>query len=237
MDIAVLSLQEGKIKMFKCEYCNKVFKRENTLSVHMCERKRRYMAKDEKDVQLAYRSYQLFYRIGTNAKGAKTFDDFASSQYYTAFVKYAKYCIELRIDDVPEYTRWLLKNQVRIDRWTSDRNFAAWIKTRLKTESPDRAIERTVLFLKEWSNESGHNWNEYFRTVAPNLAVFHICSGKISPWIVYGSSQAQGLLDKLSTEQIQMVTDYIDPYHWQRVMKTNAEDFTWVEGILEEANL
>ncbi len=224
-------------EVFKCEYCKKVFKRESTLAVHMCERKRRYMAKEDKDVQLAYRSYQLFYRIGTNAKSEKSFDEFASSQYYTAFVKYAKYCIELRVDDVQEYTRWLLKNQVRIDRWTSDRNFAAWIKTRLKTESADRAIERTILFMREWAKENGCEWNDYFRTVAPNLAVFHICSGKISPWIVYASSQAQELLEKLTSEQIQMVTDYIDPYYWQRVMKTHAEDFAWVEGIMVEAHL
>ena len=219
---------------FKCEYCNNTFKRESTMAVHMCERKRRYMSKDDKEVQLAYRSYQLFYRIGTNAKSEKSF---ASSQYYTAFVKYARYCIDLRVDDVPEYTRWLLKNQVRIDRWTSDRNFAAWIKTRLKTESADRAIERTILFMREWGKETNNDWNEYFRLVAPNLAVFHICSGKISPWIVYASSQAQGLLEKLTSEQIQMITDYIDPYYWQRVMKTHAEDFKWVEGIMEEAQL
>lgn len=223
--------------VYKCEYCNKVFKRESTLSVHMCERKRRYMSKNDKDVQLAFRSYQLFYRIGTNAKGDKSFDDFAASQYYTAFVKYAKYCIDLRVDDVAEYTRWLLKNQVRIDRWTSDRNFAAWIKTRLKTESHDRAIERTIMFLQEWSKESGNNWNEYFRIIPPNLAVFHICSGKISPWLIYGSSQAQELLDKLSSEQIKMVTDYIEPIYWQRVIQTKPEEMTWVEGILEEANL
>lgn len=223
--------------VYKCEYCNKVFKRESTLSVHMCERKRRYMSKNDKDVQLAFRSYQLFYRIGTNAKGDKSFDDFAASQYYTAFVKYAKYCIDLRVDDVAEYTRWLLKNQVRIDRWTSDRNFAAWIKTRLKTESHDRAIERTIMFLQEWSKESGNNWNEYFRIIPPNLAVFHICSGKISPWLIYGSSQAQELLDKLSSEQIKMVTDYIEPIYWQRVIQTRPEEMTWVEGILEEANL
>lgn len=223
--------------VYKCEYCNKVFKRESTLSVHMCERKRRYMSKNDKDVQLAFRSYQLFYRIGTNAKGDKSFDDFAASQYYTAFVKYAKYCIDLRVDDVAEYTRWLLKNQVRIDKWTSDRNFAAWIKTRLKTESHDRAIERTIMFLQEWSKESGNNWNEYFRIIPPNLAVFHICSGKISPWLIYGSSQAQELLDKLSSEQIKMVTDYIEPIYWQRVIQTKPEEMTWVEGILEEANL
>jgi|TARA_B110000908_G_scaffold149522_1_gene182818 hypothetical protein len=221
----------------RCEYCKKTFRREKTLMVHMCERKRRHMHKGEKHVQLAFRSYQLFYRVGTYSKKEKTFDDFASSQYYTAFVKYAEYCIDLKVDDVPEYTTWLLKNQIRIDRWCSDRNFSAWIKTRLKTETPDRAIERTILFMQDWGKENNQVWNEYFRLVAPNLAVFHICSGKVSPWVVYGSSQAQALIDSLSGEQLQMVSDYVDPYHWQNVIKTRQEDFAWVEGILVGANL
>mgnify|MGYP003679764461 FL=1 len=67
--------------------------------------------------------------------------------------------------------------------------------------------------------------------------MFHICSGKVSPWVVYGSSQAQALIDSLSGEQLQMVSDYVDPYHWQNVIKTRQEDFAWVEGILVGANL
>ena len=49
--------------MYKCQYCSKSFKKENTLAVHLCEQKRRFMQKDEKHVQLGFRSYQLFYKI------------------------------------------------------------------------------------------------------------------------------------------------------------------------------
>ena len=62
--------------MFKCNYCGRSFAKESTLAIHMCEQKRRYMQKDEKHVQLGFRSYQLFYRIGTNTKNDKTYEDF-----------------------------------------------------------------------------------------------------------------------------------------------------------------
>lgn len=223
--------------MFKCEYCNKEFKRENTLAVHMCERKRRYMQRDEKHVQLSFRAYQLFYKIGTNSKKEKTYDDFAASSYYTGFVKFGIYCKDLRIDDVPAYTKWLLQNQIKLEKWTSDRNFNAWIKTRLKTESVDRAVERTVMFMQEWSKESGNTWNQYFDVVNPNVAVFHICSGKISPWVIYSSDKAQYMLDRFNGEQLKMIIEYIEPIYWKRMTLKYPEDVAWVNNILKEADL
>lgn len=223
--------------MFKCEYCNKEFKRENTLAVHMCERKRRYMQRDEKHVQLSFRAYQLFYKIGTNSKKEKTYDDFAASSYYTGFVKFGIYCKDLRIDDVPAYTKWLLQNQIKLEKWTSDRNFNAWIKTRLKTESVDRAVERTVMFMQEWSKESGNTWNQYFDVVNPNVAVFHICSGKISPWVIYSSDKAQHMLDRFNGEQLKMIIEYIEPIYWKRMTLKYPEDVAWVNNILKEADL
>ena len=222
---------------FKCEYCGKSFKRENTLVVHACEPKRRHMQKNEKHVQLGYRSYQLFYKIGTNSKRAKSYSDFAGSQYYTAFVKFGSYCIDLKIDDVPEYTTWLLKNNIQLDRWCSDRNFNKWIKERLKQESADRAVERTVLFMQEWGENNENSWNNYFDAVPSNLAVFHICSGKISPWVLYASERAQGLLDRLNEEQINMILEYIDPHVWQIKIKRKEQDFNWVKALLEKADL
>ena len=71
--------------MFKCNYCGKSFVKESTLAVHMCEPKRRHIQQDEKHVQLGFRSYQLFYRIGTNTKNDKTYDDFASSPYSVSY--------------------------------------------------------------------------------------------------------------------------------------------------------
>jgi hypothetical protein len=46
-----------------CGYCNKGFTQEKTLFVHMCEQKRRHLAKNEKHVQLAYQTYDKFYKL------------------------------------------------------------------------------------------------------------------------------------------------------------------------------
>ena len=223
--------------MYKCQYCDKSFKKENTLAVHLCEQKRRFMQKDEKHVQLGFRSYQLFYKIGTNAKNDKTYEDFAKSQYYISFCKFGYYCRDIGIDDVPGYTTWLVKNGTRLDNWGKDKQFTKWMKERLKSESVDRGVERTILFLQTWAEENNTQYHNYFYNIAPSLAVFHTCSGKISPWVLFTSVAAQGLIDRMNAEQLKMITDYLEIDYWQRTMSVNPQDSKWVEGILEQAGL
>jgi len=223
--------------MHTCNYCSKSFKKESTLAVHMCEQKRRHMQKSDKHVQLGFRSYQLFYKIGTNAKNDKTYEDFAKSQYYISFCKFGYYCRDIGIDDVPGYTTWLVKNGTRLDNWGKDKQFTKWMKERLKNESVDRGVERTILFLQSWAEENNTEYNNYFNNVAPSLAVFHICSGKISPWILFTSIPAQALIDRMNAEQLKMITDYLDVDYWQRTMSVNPQDSKWVTGILEQAGI
>ena len=75
---------------YKCPYCGKSFAKEKTLVVHVCEPKRRHMSKNEKHVQLALLTYQRFYEISQKQKN-KTFDEFAKSPYYNAFVKFGSF--------------------------------------------------------------------------------------------------------------------------------------------------
>ena len=111
------------------------------------------------------------------------------------------------------------------------------MKERLKNESVDRGVERTILFLQTWAEENNTQYNNYFSNIAPSLAVFHICSGKISPWVLFTSVAAQGLIDRMNAEQLKMITDYLEIDYWQRTMSVNPRDSKWVEGILEQAGL
>lgn len=226
-----------QMTLYKCEYCNSDFKRESTLAVHMCRQKQRHMQEHDKDVQLSFRTYQLFYKVSTNSKKDKTYSDFARSPYYASFVKFAKYCIDVKIDSVENYTMWLIRNGVKLDNWASDQQFNTWIKRRLKEETVDRAVERSVLFMQRWAEEEKCNWSDYFKNIHPNEAVFHICAGRISPWILYGSDSAQNLLERLNDEQVRMVVEYIEPDFWQVRMKRKATDYDWVKGIMEKAGL
>ena len=53
------------VKPYTCEYCGSSFTKEKTLSVHMCEKKRRRLQKDEKRVQTGYYAFKTFVQVRT----------------------------------------------------------------------------------------------------------------------------------------------------------------------------
>ena len=96
--------------MHKCEYCGKSFKRESTLFVHQCEPKRRALQKNEKHVVTGYRAYNLWYKLAMNNKKDKTYEEFCKSQYYSMFVRWGHYVLEIRATDPEAYLKWLVDN-------------------------------------------------------------------------------------------------------------------------------
>jgi hypothetical protein len=99
-------------------------------------------------------------------KSEKTYDDFMTSKYYLAFVKFANYIMGVYISNVETYIEWLLKQRIRIDKWSTDQVYESYIKEFNFRESVDRAVERTVIELKNWSEESNKPWNSFFKEVS-----------------------------------------------------------------------
>ena len=139
---------------FVCEYCRKEFARETSIAVHMCEPKRRRLEKDERGVQLGFQAYIKFYEQAQGTARLKTFDDFAESAYYKAFVKFGRYCVNTRVIAPERYMLWLLKHQKKIDKWASDQLYTEYLIEYLRVENVVDALARAVEFGLEWSEKN-----------------------------------------------------------------------------------
>ena len=69
------------------------------------------------------------------------------------------------------------------------------------------------------------------------LRFYELTTGRISAWIIFNCASGQQALDKLSTEQIEMIFPYIDPDYWKRKFVDYFADTEWVKHILKEAGL
>jgi len=223
---------------YECKFCKKTFGSERTLLSHLCEPKRRWNNRNEKNVQLAFRCFQHFWRVtATNMKSEKTYDDFMTSKYYLAFVKFANYIMGVYIANVESYIEWLLKQRTRIDKWSSDEVYEAYIKEFNLRESVDRAVERTVLELQKWSQDTNKPWNSFFSQVSQPRAIQMIRAGKISPWILYNSQSGLQWLESLNEEQMIMINDYINPNDWGQRFSSSPEDVRFVLDLTKKAEL
>jgi len=216
-----------KQNTFKCEYCKKSFQKETTLLAHSCEKKRRWQNKDNQDVLVGFSSYDLFYRIEMQSK-PKEYKDFVDSQYYTAFVKFGAYCLNTKVIDQEQFTRWLIKNKVKLKDWPTDKMYLLFVQDHVKRESVERALERFVEHAAE---------TDYFDTFWESASGYVIADwvemGKISPWLLISSNRAQTALETMSSECMTRIANCIDADYWGKKRQLNPHDANFVEEMID----
>lgn len=225
---------------FSCKYCSKTFAKESTLTVHMCEPKRRYQQEKETGVQLGLRSYLRFYEVTQGSAKLKTYDDFVASPFYNAFVKFGRHLVSIRCINTASFTDWLLKNNKKLDYWCKDSFYSDWMMEYLKKEAVQDALERALKEMQDYADMDStleNNFNNYFRRGNSNRILHHVRTGRISPWIVYNCDSGVAWLDSLNEEQIELVLPWIDPDFWQRKFKDYMADTEWAKDLLVKAGL
>jgi len=222
---------------FKCEYCGKYFAKEKTLIVHICEKKRRHLAKNEKHVQTGLLTYQKFYEIAQNGKSKKSFEDFANSPYYTAFVKFGSFVVNTAPIYPERFVDWVVRSGVKLDHWCRDELYDQYLIELIKKEPADGAIQRTISTMMDWAENNDAAWEHYFQYVNLNRATHDIREGRISPWILLNTKSGKDMLQRMNDEQLEIIGRVIDPQYWIKRFKTNPADHELVKDVVKEAKI
>lgn len=232
--LTIVKPEETKSK-FVCEYCRKEFARETTIAAHMCEPKRRYMSRHERGVQVGFQAFVRFYQIAAGSRQPKTFDDFVKSAYYRAFVKFGRYCVDIRAVNPQRFIEWLLKHNKKLDYWCSDQLYTEYLVDYLQVESVEDALARAVEYSMDWANLNSAQAQDCLRYGNVNSLCYAVTTGRISPWVIYNCVSGQAFLSNLDTKQIAMIWPYIDSDVWQQNFAGRSEDQQYAREILDKA--
>lgn len=222
---------------FKCNHCGKDFTKEKTLAVHLCEPKRRYLSKDEKHVQLALLTYQRFYEISQKTSKKKSFEEFMSSPYYNAFVKFGSFISNTAPIFPERFIDFVIKSGVKLDHWCRDELYDTYVEELIRIEPADGAIQRSIQTMMDWADNKSAQWTHYFRYANLNRVTHDIKEGKISPWMLLNSKTGKEMLQKLNDEQLEIVSQNIDPQFWMSKFKKQPADVELVKDVIKEAKI
>lgn len=224
-------------KPYTCQFCGHGYTQEKTLAVHMCEQKRRHLAKDEKHVVIGYQTYVRFYQLTQNAKTTKTYNEFARSPYYNAFVKFGSYVSNVNPLYPDHYIDWVVRSGAKLDHWCRDALYEKYVLELIHTEQVETALNRSVTHMQSWANDNNSVWSHYFKYVSVNRATYDIRDGKVSPWLILNCTTGKHLLTSLSDEQLASISNVIDPNVWVKKFKKQRVDLELVKEVVKEANL
>jgi hypothetical protein len=193
------------------------------------------MEKDEPGVRLGFMSYIKFYEITQGSAKLKTYEDFADSPYYKAFVKFGRYCVDVKVINPLRFTEWLLKNNKKIDHWCRDTIYTEYLIGYLRIENINDALTRAIEFGISWSEQTGSQSNDCLRYGNSNAMVYAVTAGRISPWILYNCESGQKFLRELDSTQIEMIWPYIDSECWMKKFADYVADQEYVKEMLQKA--
>ena len=220
---------------YTCQYCKKDFIKESSLSVHSCEPRRRRQEQSERGVHLGLQAYLKFYELTQGSAKLKTFDDFAESPYYRAFVKFGRYCVNIRAINPARFIEYVLKQNKKIDHWCRDSIYTEYLLDYLRVENVNDALARAIEFGITWQEQTSNPAHDCLRYGNSNAMCHAITTGRISPWIIYNSESGQQFLSELSTEQIAMIWSYIDSDVWMKKFQDYPADQEYAKDILSKA--
>ena len=219
---------------FGCEFCKRTFVRERTMLKHICEYKHRWLERDRRGNQIGFQSFVQFYKKHSTAKKEKTYEEFIKSAYYTAFVKFGNYCLEINALNVPRLVEYYLKENIKIDNWTSDLNYNSYLIDYLKTEDYLDAVHRSIEVCIECAEEEKIQSKDYLRYGNRNKICHLIVAGRISPWVLYQSESGTQFLDDIQEDLIKFIYEYINPVQWAIKFSKETDKVTEVKSLLKE---
>jgi hypothetical protein len=222
---------------YTCVHCNKSFMKDKTLVAHMCERKRRALQRDEKRVQAGFMAFNRFWQLTQNAKQPKTYDNFADSSYYNAFVKFGSFINNVNPLYPTKFVDYVIKSGVKLDHWCRDELYERYLFDMLKTEPVESAVQRTLQNMMEWGDANNANYAHYFNYVSLNKAVHDILNGKISFWMILNSAPGKTMISNMSDEQLMMIAPVFDVPYWMKKFKQSPADVALVQEICNEVGI
>ena len=220
---------------YTCKYCERSFRRESTLTAHVCEPKRRAQQEHDPAVKLAFQTYLRFYELTQGSARLKTYSDFASSPFYLAFVKFGRHIRSINAIAPNKFIEWIIRQNKKLDHWCRDAYYEEYLLQHTRHEAVQDALTRTIETAQTWSEENNSQFNHMFNYGNSNKICYHITQGRISAWAVYNSESGVNFLDQLTAEQTSIIYAWIDPEYWQKRFRDYPADTAWVQHMLKEA--
>ena len=235
-------ISKVKTPVYTCKFCDREFKREETVNTHKCVKRDRYNERDSRQMRESFRIYMQFMEINKfpYKKGVEPFMSFIKSKYFNDFYNFGEYYLEnkdiLHIDD---FTKHLIRNAIPIQEWSTYKQKEQWILTCIKNELPFDAVSRSISALLEWEQMTNNEWTTFFDNVSSVRFIAWIESGKISPWLLWlvPKDSSNKLFSRLSNSELEYILKYIDPSFFEIKTIKYKDDVTEIRKLLIQAGL
>lgn len=229
-----MALKERK---YKCSFCNRDFVRKTWYEKHMCDKKKRFLDRNNITVIKAHRLFNHWQQqTGLLRRGhEKSFDDFCKSPFFGAFKRLAEFTTSEYVVSGFKYIDWLVENKIPEAKWCNPRDLEDYRVYLRATEEPEKQAETTCKNIRAWCADNGIEMPEFFATITPGQALNMVRENKLSPWVLLGYQPCvDALTSRFKHEMLFTLNDHINIPYWLEKTEQDTDGMAKVNEVLTE---
>ena len=220
-------------RKYRCSFCNKEFTRERWYKKHECEKKKRFINKNNILYIQAHRLFNHWQeKSGLLRRGkTKDYEEFCKSPYFKSFVDLASFVTENHIVSGYKYVEWLVDNKIKEVAWKNKsglENYRDYIR---RTERPEAQVDKTCEFILEWCEKKEETPEGFFKRITPGQALTMVRRNQLSPWVLlcYDPS-VDHLIPRFEGEVLFALDDHIKINYWINKIETEEDSVNTVKA-------
>lgn len=217
----------------KCEFCNKEVSGEDSLVRHNCEKKKRFLKKEEPLYKTGFLCFKRFWEISYPRSKQKTYLDFISSRYFNSFIKLARFLVTESFNNVEAYMNFLIKNSIPIGKWDDKTTLENFIEHIVYRESIEDSYLKSINYIKQWAEDRGTSILGFYLTCPTPELIKLFRTGKISPWMVF-LEEGHMMLERFDCLEMDQLAVILDPVKWSKKLSLNKQRMDNVNQLLKK---
>lgn len=172
--------------MWRCEFCTRDFVNEMPFMNHRCRERDRIEELRGSIGQAAYAHYSEWMRA--SKKSVPPIETFATSKFYSTFVKFAEHSVKTNIPNVKQFIKLMIEHgNVSPALWCRDNVYAMYLEWYDEAYPPEVQVLESLEFTKTLIEDYETTPAEVFKAVPCDTLVLHIKRRKLSPWFLAAS--------------------------------------------------
>lgn len=217
--------------LWQCAYCKATLPNEAKFMKHECKEMLRHGHLKTVDGQAAYQFYCDWMKL--NKRKAPNIDSFATSRYYTSFVKFVEHKKKISLHAPDTFLRLMVERDISPTLWVRPQCYSIYLEYYDNMHNPMSQVADTIEFLVRRSEKDGVPLDKLFAHLGVHEITELIVLRKLSPWLLFCSSTFGDFLRTLTPGDWTILQDVINPTYWAEKLENNSE---MVAEIIDYSN-
>ncbi len=229
-----MALKERK---YKCTFCGRDFVRKTWYDKHMCDKKQRFLDRNNITVIKAHRLFNHWQRRTKLLRRGqeKSMEEFTRSPFYKAFVRLSEFTSNEYVVSGFKYIDWLVENEIPEPKWCNPRDLDEYRAYIRESEKPEEQAETSCRNIRVWCADNGIVMPDFFKVITPGQALNMVRENKLSPWVMIGYEKCRDeLVSRFGDDMLFTLNEHINVPYWVEKIEGDAEGVAKVRSVLDE---